>query len=81
MCGKIPHLGVRGSNLHISFERTKSVHSKLDFVQKALAFRSKKFRLWRFTPKLAQWAKCSLLSPQHLVIALGRTTTFSYFVI
>ena len=53
--------------------------SELDFVQKTFAFRSKKFRLWRFTPMLAQWAKCSLRSSQHLVIALGRTTTLSEF--
>ena len=45
-------------------------------VQKTLTFRSKKFRLRRFTPKLAQWAKCSLRSPQHLIIALGRAITF-----
>ena len=53
--------------------------SQLDFVQKTLAFRSKRFRLWRFTPKLAQWAKCSLRSPQRLVVALGRTTTLPKF--
>ena len=55
--------------------------SQLDFVQKTLVFRSKKFRLWRFTPKPAQWAKGSLRSSQHLAIALGRMTILSYFFI